>query len=130
MRFMNFEKTQEIGIKEIDYQHKQIINSLNHLYQIQNHEKREILESMSKLLGQLKVHFDSEEDLMIENKFINYISHKLEHDRALSKYQDYYNTLKMSKDEFDPVILASLKNWLINHLEKKDKKLQNLAMRN
>ena len=127
MRFMNFDKEQEIGIKEIDNQHKQIINSLNHLYKIQNHEKKEILDSMSKLLGQLKVHFDSEEDLMRENKFVNYISHKLEHDRALNKYQDYFNTLKKSKDDFDPVILASLKNWLISHLEKKDKKLQNLA---
>ena len=124
---MNFDKDHEIGIREIDHQHKQIINSLNHLYKIKSHEKKEILESMSELLRQLKVHFDSEEDLMKENKFINYISHKLEHDRALNKYQSYYNSYKKSKDDFDPVILTSLKSWLVNHLEKKDKKLQSLV---
>ena len=96
MKFMNFDKEQEIGIKKIDSQHKQIINSLNHLYNIKNRDKKEILESLSQLIDQMKIHFESEEELMKQNKFINYISHKLEHDRALSKYQDYYNLLKLS----------------------------------
>ena len=78
----------------------------------------------------MKIHFDSEETLMKKNKFINFISHKLEHDRALSKYQDYYNMLKSSKEEFNPDVLSSMKHWLENHLEKKDKKLQILALKN
>ena len=130
MKFMNFEKDQEIGIKKIDIQHKEIINSLNHLYKIKNHKKTEILEYLSRLLGQMKIHFDSEESIMKENKFVNFISHKLEHDRALSKYQNYYNFLKSSKDEFNPDILLSLKHWLESHLEKKDKKLQILGSKN
>ena len=67
---------------------------------------------------------------MKENKVIHFISHKLEHDRALAKYQNFYNNVKSGNEEFDPAIIISLKNWLEAHLQKKDKKLQVLASNN
>jgi len=130
MRLMNYGKEQELGIRKLDDQHKEIINTVNHLYEIKDHGKNEILESFNALIGQLKIHFDSEENLMKEKKVIHFISHKLEHDRALSKYADYYNLYKSSKNDFDPDVLVSFKNWIENHMIKKDKKLQELAISN
>ena len=130
MRLMSFDKKHEVGIVKIDTQHKDIIKTVNHIYEIKNHDKKEILESFDTLLGKLKNHFDSEETLMKENKVIHFISHKLEHDRALLKYSEYYNTYKSSDEKFNPEILVSLKNWLESHLVKKDKKLQDLVKYN
>ena len=130
MKLMSFGKDQKIGIKKIDNQHKEIINSINHLYRIKDSAKDEILISFDKLIDQLKIHFDVEENIMKENKVIHFISHKLEHDRALAKYQNFYNNVKSGNEEFDPAIIISLKNWLEAHLQKKDKKLQVLASNN
>lgn len=127
MNLINFGKDYEIGIKSVDKQHKDIIDTINYLYNIRTHEKKEILEYFNTLIKQLKTHFESEENLMKEKKVVHFISHKLEHDRAYSKYADYYNSYKAGKEEFDPEILVSLKNWIENHMVRKDMKLKALA---
>ena len=67
---------------------------------------------------------------MKEHKVLQFISHKLEHDRALSKYSDYYRKFKINKTPFDADILVSLKNWMENHLIKKDFQLQSYMTKN
>ena len=130
MKLMHFGEDQKIGIQKIDVQHEEIIETVNHIYEIKDHEKQEILELFTQLLKQLKFHFESEENLMKDNKVVHYISHKLEHDRALLKYSDYCSLYKSGKAKFDSEILVSLKNWIENHLVKKDMKLQDLISRN
>lgn len=130
MSLLKFGKEQKIGIKLFDDQHKQIIDTANHLFKIKDHKKEEILETFASLIAQMKTHFESEESFMKENKIIQYISHKLEHDRALNKYSDYYRTLKFDKKEFDPEILDSLVSWISTHIEKKDSKLKSQINKN
>lgn len=124
MEFLKFEKKHVLGIQEIDVQHKEIYESVNHLYEILNGDKKEIIENYQSLLQKLKVHFETEENLMKKNKVVEFISHKLEHDRALEKYSEYFKTLKKANSTLDSEILVSLKNWLENHFEKKDLKLK------
>ena len=130
MKLMSFGKEQKIGIQKIDTQHKEIVDTINHLYEIKDNDESEILDSFDLLIDQLKNHFESEETLMKDNHVVNYISHKLEHDRALAKYQDYYSSVKSGKEEFNSEIIISVKNWLEAHLLRKDKKLQVLANSN
>lgn len=130
MSLLKFGKEQKIGIKLFDDQHKQIIDTANHLFKIKDHKKEEILEYFSSLISQMKTHFESEEAFMKEKKIVQYISHKLEHDRALNKYSDYLQTLKFDRKEFDPEILDSLANWISTHIEKKDSKLKSQINKN
>ncbi len=127
MDFIKFEKKHILGITEIDEQHKEIYETVNHLFEIQKGEKKEILENYQSLLQKLKIHFETEENLMKKNKVVEFISHKLEHDRALSKYSEYYKILKKVNSTLDTEILTSLKNWLENHFEKKDLKLKQFS---
>ncbi len=130
MSLMEFGNEQKIGIQKIDNEHKAIIENVNHLYEIKDHEKTEILKSFDSLLEKLKNHFSSEETFMKEHKSINYISHKLEHDRAYKKYLSYYQSFKSSKKNFDTEILLSMRNWIESHLVKKDMKLTSLLSKN
>ena len=130
MSLMEFGNKQKIGIQKIDNEHKAIIENVNHLYEIKDHEKTEILKSFDSLLEKLKNHFRSEETFMIEHKSMNYISHKLEHDRAYKKYLNYYQSFKSSKNNFDSEILLSMRNWIESHLVKKDMKLPYLLSKN
>lgn len=126
MDFIKFEKKHVLGIQEIDEQHKVIYETVNQLYQNQKADKKEILETYQSLIQKLKTHFETEENLMKQNKVVEFISHKLEHDRALAKYSEYFKTLKKANSSLDIEMIISLKNWLENHFEKKDLKLKNL----
>lgn len=130
MKLMDFGGDHKIGLKKIDEQHADICETLNYIYDIKDHDKKEILEAFDQLLSKLKYHFETEENLMKENKVVHFISHKLEHDRAFLKYSDYYGLFKNGNETFDAEILVSLKNWIENHLVKKDMKLQALISRN
>lgn len=126
MSLIEFGNEQKIGISKIDNEHKEIIENVNHLFDIKNNRKEEILKSFDSLLQKLKNHFNSEEIFMKEHNAINYISHKLEHDRAYNKYLNYYLSLKSGKINFDSEILLSFRSWIESHLVKKDKKLSSL----
>ncbi|MCB0745591.1 MAG: hemerythrin family protein [Ignavibacteriae bacterium] len=130
MDFIKFEPKHILGIKEIDDQHREIYKTVSHLFEIQKKEKKEILKTYGLLLTQLKDHFETEENLMKKNDVVEFISHKLEHDRTLQKYTTYYNEFQFSKSPLNIEMLKSLKNWLEIHFEKKDIKLQLLARRN
>ncbi|MBK8945794.1 MAG: hemerythrin family protein [Ignavibacteriae bacterium] len=127
MDFIKFEKEHILGIKEIDSQHKEIYKSVSYLYEIKDGDKKEILENFQSLLQKLKVHFETEENLMKKNKVVEFISHKLEHDRALEKYSTYFKNYKKANAKLDIEILNSLKSWLENHFEKKDIKLKQIS---
>ncbi len=130
MEFIKFEKKHILGFKEIDDQHKKIYTTLNEIYKIKNAEKKTIVETFNSLLNQLKKHFETEETLMKENKVVEFISHKLEHERALNKYLEYFDDYKSNVSNLDEEILLSLKNWLNSHFEKKDIKLKYLINKN
>ncbi|MBI1933721.1 MAG: hemerythrin family protein [Ignavibacteriales bacterium] len=124
MDFIKFESKHVLGIEEIDNQHKKIYETVNKLFEMQNSTKVEIIDIYQNLLKEFKIHFETEESLMKKNKVVEFISHKLEHDRALQKYSDYLKTLKKANSKLDMEILKSMKNWLENHFEKKDIKLK------
>ncbi|MBK7106070.1 MAG: hypothetical protein IPH62_12380 [Ignavibacteriae bacterium] len=71
MEFLKFEKKHVLGIQEIDVQHKEIYESVNHLYEILNGDKKEIIENYQSLLQKLKVHFETEENLMKKIKWLS-----------------------------------------------------------
>ena len=123
MTFIKWEKKFDLGINNFDNQHKEIIHLVNQLYEKKEGTKSEILKLFKSLLSKMDEHFKDEETLMKEKKIVQFISHKLEHDRALQKYSDYYNELSKKNIQLDTEILESIKNWLEVHLEKKDKKL-------
>lgn len=123
MTFIKWEKKFDLGIDNFDNQHKEIIELVNQLYEKKEGNKSEILKLFKSLLSKMDEHFKDEETLMKEKKIVQFISHKLEHDRALQKYSDYYNKLSKKNINLDTEILESLKNWFEVHLEKKDKKL-------
>jgi len=128
MDFIKFEKKHRLGIKEIDDQHKEIYNSLNHLYQIRKNNKKEVLHEFGTLLQIIKDHFEYEENLMLRNKIVEFITHKLEHERFLERFFIFYKYFKENDPFLDEDVLNSLKNWLEIHYEKRDSKLKTLAI--
>lgn len=126
MSFIEFESRHILGIPEVDNQHKEIYNLVNLLYNSRNKRNDDYLPIFENLLKALKEHFDFEENLIKQQKLKNYISHKLEHDRAYKKYYEAYKGIKSNSKKLDDETLNSIKNWLNAHFEKKDIKLKEI----
>ncbi|MFZ5947030.1 MAG: bacteriohemerythrin [Stygiobacter sp.] len=124
MNYLKFTKKEKVNFKLIDNQHKDFINLVNKLFDASNQNNyNEVNSLMKELVGFLKLHFSTEEKLMIETKYEGYYSHKLEHDRYLRTF------IKLQNDFLNKNILPTIdffegiKNWFTNHLEMNDKKM-------
>ncbi len=124
MNFLEWKKENEISFSEIDKQHKDIYATINRLYDLKDSKKEQILKLYEDLLVKFRKHFESEEKFMKQHNAIELFSHRLEHERAYKKYDDYFNKLKRKNSKFNDEILISLKTWIENHAIFKDSKLK------
>ena len=123
MNLINWTETEICGVKEIDDQHVKIVEIANELYNNLGTSKRWKLESlMNELVVITKQHFITEEKLMTDHKFINYYSHKLEHDSFLNKVLSFKDKFDRKEVDVNLKFLQTLKTWMENHLELNDKK--------
>ena len=67
---------------------------------------------------------------MKRHKVVEFITHKLEHERFIEKYFIFYKYFKENDPILDSDVLLSIKNWLEIHFEKRDIKLQELIKNN
>lgn len=119
----------ETGIDEIDDQHHILVNTLNEANELLSKEySMENLQNITKdLLSYALYHFETEEEMMhkydyegeAKNDFDN---HMKQHRDFSSKVVELRDSLKsgnmVGKDE----LIGFLLNWLLNHIEKTDKK--------
>ena len=123
MSFIEWSEDENVDIKIIDDQHKNIVSLLNELHEFLG-SNRTFLEKnlVERMLKNLREHFDTEERLMKESKFQYFYSHKMEHDRFYSKIEDFYDDLLKGEKKVTLELLNSIKIWLFNHLEINDRK--------
>ncbi len=111
-----------IGMKDIDNQHKKLINLINELYDalIQGKEKEVLDKILKELIDYAHYHFKTEEDLMDEKNYFETAIHKRAHQFFKEKITDL---IKRKKEDYVSLELFKfLKNWLINHILIMDKK--------
>lgn len=123
MKFIELTDNEILNIKQIDSQHKQIAETLNKLHdELGAKFEGESQRLLADLKNILREHFDTEENLMKEYKYVNFFSHKLEHDRFYNKVNDYLIDIKNEKNKLDLEFLKSARRWFFNHFELNDKK--------
>lgn len=124
MTYLEITDDDKINVEKIDNQHQKMIDILNdmHKYLLSNNKTLK-LELFKSFLQVLNEHFTTEEFLMSEQKFVNYFSHKQEHERMLKKMQDFYKELRNNENEINLELLKSIKVWFFNHNKLNDIKM-------
>ncbi|KUG26879.1 hemerythrin family protein [hydrocarbon metagenome] len=123
MSFIELSDNELVNIEKIDAQHLQYIKIVNKLYnQLGAKFDGETKRLLIDLKNLLRDHFDTEEGLMKEYKYVNYFSHKLEHDRFFNFVDSYFKDISSGKTKLDLEFLKSNKRWFFNHFEFNDKK--------
>jgi len=118
MAYLKWTDKFSVNVKEIDEQHKTLIEMLATLHEALLSDKGLKIQKMviNKMLDYADSHFETEERYMVQFNFPGYQQHKSEHDKfraeALSLKEHVENVgFVLSVD-----ILRFLREWLQNHI--------------
>lgn len=113
-----------VNVKQIDEQHKKLVDILNNLHDAMKLGKgRQILGNVfAELIRYSEVHFTTEEKLMSAYNYNEYDSHKLIHNGLAKKVMEFQKKFQQGQNIFTMEVMDFLKNWLQNHILGTDKK--------
>ncbi len=113
-----------VNVKEIDNQHKQLVNLINLLHDSMKSGKGK--DVMGKVLNDLTdytvYHFGTEERLFQKYGYIEYPQHKKEHDDLTKQVLDVKSKFEAGQTTVTIEVMNFLKDWLNNHIKHSDKK--------
>ena len=123
MNLIELSTEESVKVKIIDEQHENIANTVNDIHSSLKAQKTDAVNNLlTKFLEELETHFETEENLMKENRFQGYITHKLEHDRFYNQILQSTDKYKKDAESFNEEQLDRIKRWFFNHIEINDKK--------
>lgn len=124
MKLFEWSDSLELGIDQIDNQHKKLVDMINTINEIICTPSKGTVELDSlfeNLFDYTNYHFQTEEQLFEDMKYEHSNEHKLAHDKLRNELSEFYSKYaKYEQDERE--ILGFLTNWLKDHILIKDKK--------
>jgi hemerythrin len=128
--FMKWRPDFELGIPEIDKQHKKIvelINTLNEAF-MKNQTKGKLMEVLNDMADYADYHFKTEEKIFTDRNFPFAKEHIEQHQYFIKKVQDY----KSKYEEGHSVtfrVLIFLRKWLTDHILDSDREYVDIVRR-
>ena len=123
--FISWSPRLSCGIKLIDEQHMGLVNLVNEMYNqatgndVQEHKYFEkVIQEMVKYA---KIHFATEEKIMLATKFSGYGEHKKDHERFVKKVIENIGAYRAGKRLTLSSFTKYLKEWILSHIALMDK---------
>lgn len=119
---VNWKESYSVNSKEIDQQHKKLIDLINVLYDafIRKEDKDKLDYIISELNDYAIVHFSAEEKYFTENGFTHSEEHVNEHKKFLKEVEMFRNEYYYNSISLTPKIMTFLRDWLTNHIREMD----------
>jgi hemerythrin len=122
---VSWSPTFSVGIKLIDDQHRMLFDITNDLF---NHcigdeasEREYFKKVIQGAIGYIKVHFSTEEKIMLKTRFSGYADHKREHDLFVLTVVEEVRSFSAG-NKFDLTHFTRfLKDWVLTHIAISDK---------
>lgn len=113
-----------VNIRQIDEQHKELVNILNRLFMAvtRREGERVIAEILDGLMSYTLTHFELEEDLMRQAKYKDLEPHIDEHRKLVAKLDALTKKYMLYEKPIYFEMLSFLKTWLREHIQGVDKK--------
>ncbi len=118
-----------IGIDEIDYEHKVLVDDINRLHEaLARHKDRANV--LGDIYARMQAHFALEERVMKQHEYEFLDEHKREHEALLDNYAEYMvQFLNDKSDATSQSIEDVLERWVLNHITGSDRQMS-LMIRN
>lgn len=126
MPLMNWSDRLSVGVAEIDREHQELVRMLNDLAEAMNAGRgRDALAPiLDELISYTKSHFGREEEAMRVHAYPEAAEHMKQHADLARQVLDVQAKLASGAAATLPFeVLAFLKGWLLQHIQKSDKAL-------
>jgi methyl-accepting chemotaxis protein/hemerythrin len=122
----------EIGITEIDDQHKKLLIIANKFLKAhaEGSVPQVLSETLQELVNYTKYHFESEEKHMDEAGYPSALTHKSMHKDLVNQIVQILMQLKEGKAYALNELANLIKEWLVNHMIKEDRKFGDFISKN
>lgn len=124
MALLNWDNNYSVGVGAMDDEHKKLLAIMNNLYDSMKAGKsKEVLDQVFQdLIDYTKFHFSDEEALMKQVNYPGLNEQLIQHKELTNKVLEYQNKFKTGALFVSIEVMDFLKNWLINHILRSDKK--------
>lgn len=120
-RLIEWNSSFDVGIEEINRQHRRLIFIANELYRLSLRDGAEL--GAERVIGALvnytRTHFHYEELMLERHEYGDLTAHKKQHAKLIADLQQFARQVERG----EPVVselLEFVKSWLINHISKTD----------
>jgi hemerythrin-like metal-binding protein len=112
------------GVKVIDEQHRKLVDIINNLYgAMKSGQSRSVMEKILDGLAEYTVyHFGTEEKYFDQFKYSDTVQHKRLHEDLKSQVVAVIGKFKSGQADVSMDLMQFLKDWLVNHIVKTDKR--------
>ena len=122
---VSWSSTFSVGIKIIDEQHKELLHLVNdlfnHVSEDEEAERVYFRKVIEKAIEYVRVHFNTEEQIMSHTKFPGYMEHKKAHDSFVLSVVESVRNFESGKKFALLDFTRFLKEWILTHIAIMDK---------
>jgi methyl-accepting chemotaxis protein/hemerythrin len=113
-----------VGIKQIDDQHKVLIDLINELNDAmrQRRSQKIMMEVVDRLANYAVEHFGTEEKLFDKHGYPETEAHKEVHRKFVAKVSEFGEELRSGKASVTMEVMRFLKDWLLGHIKGTDQR--------
>ena len=122
--------TYNLGLKEIDEQHKSLLDLINKIWQsiIDRNEKDVVFGLVEELERYTLAHFAAEETFMRVTDYPDFVAHKREHQELVSRVaEEKKRAIQVGSLSLD--LMHFLRDWLVGHILVSDKAYANFTQK-
>jgi len=122
MPLIQWDQAYSVSIGSIDNQHKRWIELVNNLHQamLEGKGKDVLDQTLNAMIDYTKVHFSTEEKLMSQHGYGEFAAHKKLHDQFIERVAQLQQRKDSGEKALTIDVMTTLKDWLINHIQKVD----------
>lgn len=125
MAILKWQKRYDTHIEVLDQQRRKMFDMINRIEESYTNPdiQREISALLQTLVDYTKFHFNEEEKIMRQLNFKAYDDHRVLHADLIHQINTMLKAIKKSKNFSGHEVLSFLREWLINHILKQDRKI-------
>ena len=123
MQLFPWDDSYEIGMTEIDRQHRQLVDIINELSDAMIDQKgdKTVPQILQKLVDYIQLHFTTEEEIMRRGNYPALDKHCQEHLEMIGKVLEFRKNYSKNHEVSPSALLGFLCDWLKNHILVSDK---------
>ncbi len=121
--FIEWSESLSVGVPAMDSHHKKLVDLINLLHTaMRSGQGRQAVEPALNELGKYaEYHFCAEEKLMKQHRCAGLAEQQAAHSKLVETVRDLKQKLAAGQQGLGVEVLTMLKDWLVNHIQKKDK---------